>query len=558
LEIKTKVTFKLKHLKRDSNQWSFYVLAIGLFISIPALSILFYLFNGVGEMWQHITTYFLFDYIKNSVILILGTSLLSFSIGTSAAWIVCKYDFRFRSLIESLLFLPLAIPSYIMAYTYVGLLGYQGLLIGWLQAIGLPLQKIEMMNIQGLIWVLSFSLFPYVYVGAKTMFISFPKVIQETATLLGASSKRYFFRIALPLASPAIIGGLFLVIMEVLNDYGAAKYFGINTFTTGIFRTWTALEDIQSAIYLSAILVALVFLLNILVKWYRRKKSYALRITTLEPEQRKRVLLSGKKKYVYYSILLIPVLFGFLLPVIQLLYWGYLTFHTMFNTALLTIALQSLFVGGVAAFFIVTMSIMLVYFSRWNNLKYLNFFKRIATIGYVIPGAIIGIGIIRSSQSIINFFSDYIGLNIGFLFYGSSVVLIYAYIFRFLAVSYNPIEANSLKFGKYLSESSYLLASSKIKTLFKIELPLLRYTLVSSFLLVFVDILKELPLTLILKPYKLQTLATKSYEYADDERVAEAAIPALLLIAIISCVMIFVSYWNKINEKSPKEANRFE
>lgn len=539
------MTFKLKHLKRDSSQWSLYILAIGLLISVPALSILFYLFGGVGEMWQHITTYFLFDYILNSIILIIGTSLLSFSIGTSTAWIVCKYDFPFRGIIEWLLFLPLAIPSYIMAYTYVGLFGYQGLLIGWLQEIGLPLQKIEVMNIQGLIWVLSFSLFPYVYVGAKTMFLSFPKVIQETATLLGSSAQQYFFRIALPLASPAIIGGLFLVIMEVLNDYGAAKYYGINTFTTGIFRTWTALEDIQSAIYLSAMLVALVFLLNMMVKWYRRKKSYALRITTVEPEQRHRIMLSGKKKYIYYTILFVPIFFGFILPLVQLLYWAYLTINTMLNIQIMTIALQSLFVSSIAAFFIVAVAVMLVYFSRWNHLKYLNFFKRLATIGYVVPGAIIGIGIIRSSQGIINFFSDYLSLNIGFLFYGSSVVLIYAYIFRFLAVSYNPIDANSLKFGKYLSESSYLLTSSKIKTLFKIELPLLRFTLVSSFLLVFVDILKELPLTLILKPYKLQTLATTSYQYADDERLAEAAIPALLLIAIISVMMIFVSNWNK-------------
>ena len=252
---------KIKHFKRDFNKWTLLIVALSLFLAIPIFSILISLFRGNGEMWEHITSYFLFDYMKNSAILIFGTGLLTFAIGTSSAWIVSKYTFRYNKVIEWLLFMPLAIPSYIVAYSYVGLIGNGGTFIEVLSDFGLSINKIEMMNIYGLIWVLSFSLYPYVYAGTRTIFQSYPPQLKHSASLLGVSNKKYFFSVALPLASPGIIGGMFLVFMEVLNDYGAAKYYGVNTFTTGIFRTWTALEDLQSSIYLSAILVVLVFIL---------------------------------------------------------------------------------------------------------------------------------------------------------------------------------------------------------------------------------------------------------------------------------------------------------
>lgn len=548
--------YKFSHFKRDFSQWSIYLIATSLFISIPLITILIYLFNGAGEMWNHILQYFLLDYIKNSVILLIGTGILTSFMGISTAWIITNYNFKFKKIIEWLLFLPLAIPSYITAYAYVGLLGNGGTVILFLKKIGFSIQKIEMMNVYGLIWVLSFSLFPYVYVSAKTIFKSFPNQIKETVTLLGVSNKKYFFSVALPLASPAIIGGLFLVFMEVLNDYGAAKYYGVNTFTTGIFRTWTALEDIQSAIYLSALLVILVLLINFLTTWVRRKKSYTIRINNNPNSQLKLKKLKGKKKFIYLLILVIPILFGFLLPTAQLIYWSYFTAESLFSLELIGTSLQSFFVALTATFFIILSALALIYFSRWNYFKNLSVFKKIATIGYVIPGAIIGIGIIRSNQSVINFFYHTFDLKVGFLFYGSSIILIYAYVFRFLAVAFNPIYANTLKLGKYLHESSYLLGKSKLKTLLKIELPLLKNTIISAFVLVFIDILKELPLTLILKPYHLKTLASKAFEYADDERLPEAAPPALLLIIVIALLMVLLSFLNR--KRITKETQRNE
>jgi iron(III) transport system permease protein len=541
---------KIKHFKRDFNKWTVLIVAVSLFLAIPVFSILISLFRGNGEMWEHITTYFLFDYIKNSIILIFGTGLLTFTIGTSSAWIISRYTFRYKKIIEWLLFMPLAIPSYIVAYTYVGLIGNGGTFIEILRDFGFSVIRVEMMNIYGLIWVLSFSLYPYVYAGTRTIFQSYPSQLKHTASLLGVSNKKYFFSVALPLASPAIIGGLFLVFMEVLNDYGAAKYYGVSTFTTGIFRTWTALEDLQSSIYLSAILVILVFVLVLIVKWLRGRRSYNLTQTnTNQKSTDNRVKISGLKKILYLGILLIPILFGFILPLIQLVIWGIQTFDSMFNNDLIILGLESLSLGLSTALLVVFLACLLIYLSKWNYLKRFNIFSKIATLGYVIPGAIIGVGIIRTSKSLTDLFSFQFDFEIGHLVYNSILVLIYAYLFRFIAVAYNSIEGNTLKIGNNLSESSYLLGYGKIKTFFKIDFPLLRSALLSSFILVLIDVMKELPLTLILKPYNLSTLAVRAYEYAEDERVAEAALPALFLIFLIGTMITLLNYKLRENKQ---------
>ena len=544
------MVLKIKHLKRDFNKSSLLIVIISLLLAIPVFAILISLFKGTGEMWEHITSYFLIDYIQNSIILLLGSGIICFVIGTSSAWVVSRYKFKGRKIIEWLLFMPLAIPSYIVAYSYVGLFGYGGSFIKFINYLGInSINNIEIMNIYGLVWVLSFSLYPYVYASTRLIFQSYPTRLKDTASLLGASKNKYFFKIALPLASPAIIGGLFLVFMEVLNDYGAAKYYGINTFTTGIFRTWTALEDLQSSIYLSAILVVLVFVLVLIVKWLRGRRSYNLKTyNSNDQDEIYRKDLKGLKKIIFLTIVFVPILFGFLFPFLQLIIWGLQTFESMFNSELLNIGIQTLFLGLSTSIIIVFLATSLIYLSKWNYLKQLNVTSKLATLGYVIPGAIIGIGVIKSSHSITEYFSTYHNIKIGYIIYNSILVLIYAYVFRFIAVAFNSIESNTLKLSKSLSESSNLLGFGKIKTFFKIDFPLIKNALLTSFILVFIDVIKELPLTLILKPYNLSTLAIKAYEYAEDERVAEAALPALFLIFIIGSMISVVNYRFKLNK----------
>lgn len=487
-------------------------------------------------MWGHVWEYLLPTYLVNSALLLLGAGILTLIIGVGAAWVVTQYEFRGRKIGEFLLFLPLAIPSYIMAYAYVGLFGPGGSYLSLQNWLGISLPPIEIMNLPGLVWVLSLSLFPYVYVSTRAFFMGNSQKIKEAAILLGCSEKRYFLRIALPLAAPAIGGGIFLVWMEALNDYGAAKYYGVNTFTTGIFRTWTGLEDLKSAIYLSVILLLFVFGLLLIARWLRGRRSFS--ISQDESVRPNRKPLRGKAVFFCWLAIGTPILFGLIFPIGQLIKWALLPSQANYTQPLWKLSLQSLTLAISAATVTVIIALCLSYFARWNKLKSIQPLVRSATVGYALPGAIIGIAVISSSQVFINFFAQNFSWNIGYLFFGSSFVLIYAYTFRFLAVAFYPLNSSMLKIGNHLSEAAFTLGASKTKTILKIEFPLLRPALISAFILVFIDSLKELPLTLILKPHFVNTLAVSAYKYADDEQMSRAAEPALILISIVGCFLL--------------------
>ena len=255
-------------IRRDLNKWSIILLTIVLFVSIPIISIAINAFNGPGESWNHIVKNVLPNYLENSFWLVLGTSILTLFFGISSAWIVSIYIIPFQKQLQWLLILPLAIPSYITAYAYAGFFDYGGFIEKALHI------KVDVMNIYGLIFVLSSSLYPYVYVASRAFFVNQSNNIIEASKILGANERKTFFKLILPLARPAFIGGLVLVLMEVLNDYGAAKYYGINTFTTGIFRAWFSLEEPETAIFLSVILLFGILLFILIEKYQRKKVSY--------------------------------------------------------------------------------------------------------------------------------------------------------------------------------------------------------------------------------------------------------------------------------------------
>ncbi|MBE7685177.1 ABC transporter permease subunit [Tenacibaculum piscium] len=516
----------IKNIQRDTSKWSIFLLTIVLLVAIPILTVFVNLFYGPGETWHHLMVHLLPDYIKNSLLLIVGTGILTLFFGISSAWIVARYHIPFRKQLEWLLILPLAIPSYITAYAYAGIFDYGGFID---KILGV---KIDIMNHSGLIFVLSISLYPYVYVASRAFFLNQSSNIVEASKLLGASERKTFFKLLLPLARPAFIGGLVLVLMEVLNDYGAAKYYGINTFTTGIFRAWFSLEEPETAIYLSAILVAIIFLLISIEKWERRRIGYFN--ATKNHQKIKRIQVSKRLKIIFFSIAFIPVLFGFLIPLLQLLYWAFLTYKDVFTPSFISISLQSFGIATISAFTTVFFALLLIFLSKWNRLSFIKPIAKIGVLGYAIPGAVIAVGVLIPTLSLdkwlVTFMKNTFDIKIGFIINGTVTVLVYAYLVRFLAVAYNPIESSSLKFGKSLSEASKLLGSGNIRTFLKVEFPLLKSAILSAFILVFVDVMKELPLTLILKPYHINTLAVKAYEYASDELIAEASLPSLCII----------------------------
>ena len=512
-------------------------------IALPVISIAVKLFSGPGETWGHIVENLLLDYIGNSLFLIFVCGFMVVVLGVSSSWLVARFEFPYRKQLEWLLILPLAIPSYIVAYSYAGILDYGGSLELIMRFFGLSAVRIDIMNKMGLAFVLGISLFPYVYVSSRAFFLNQANNLLEASKMLGVGEIKSFFKLILPLARPAVVAGLILVLMEVLNDYGAAKYFGVNTFTTGIFRSWFSLAEPETAVYLSALLIVIVFGLILLEKFQRRKIRFSSSKGNSQQIHRKTV--SKKLQLVIFLSVLLPVLLGFIIPVVQLIYWSVLTYENVFTSSFLIIAFQSFGIALLTAIITVIIAILLIYFSNWSRISSLKNIAKLGIFGYAIPGAVVAIGImiptIFIDKWLINTMDYLFQIQPGLIITGTLIALIYAYVVRFLAVAFNPIESTALKVSASIPDSSRILGVGNIKTFFKIDFPLIKTGILSAFILVFMDVLKELPLTLILKPFQVNTLAVKAYEYASDEMVMESAIPSLFIIVTVMLPVIFLN-----------------
>lgn len=534
---------RLLRLKRDSNRWSLITLLVVFLIALPVLTIIFELFDGPGESWIHIVKNLLGQYVSNTVFLLIACSIMVFVLGVTASWLVARYEFPFRKQLEWLLILPLAIPSYIVAYAYAGILDYGGSLELIQRYLGMEFTRIDIMNRFGLAFVLSISLFPYVYVSTRAFFLNSANNLLEASRMLGVGEFSSFFKLVLPLSRPAIIAGMILVLMEVLNDYGAAYYFGVNTFTTGIFRSWFSLEEPETAIYLSALLLLLVFALILFEKWQRRKIHYANESKKSERIYRKTT--SKGKQFLIFCLVITPVIFGFFIPVAQLLYWAFLTYSSVFEYDFILLSLQTFGIAFLTATVTVILASLLIFAAKWNRISIIKSISRLGVLGYAIPGAVVAIGVMIPILALDRWLMDLVyrisGSTGGFIIHGTLFALVYAYAVRFLAVAYNPIESTALKVSNTIPDASKTLGVGNFKTFFKIEYPLIKTGLLSAFILVFVDVLKELPLTLILKPFQVNTLAVKAFEYASDERVMEAAIPSLFIIFTAAIPVIFLN-----------------
>lgn len=537
------LSYRLRRFRRDSDRWSLLTLLVLFFLALPVLALGVNLFGKPGETWGHIVEHLLPDYIGNSLFLAVVCGILVLLLGVTTAWLVARYEFPFRKQLEWLLILPLAIPSYIAAYAYAGVFDYGGSLDLIFRGLGWDFIRIDIMNRTGLAFILAISLFPYVYVSSRAFFLNQANNLLEASKMLGVGELRSFFRLMLPLARPAIIAGLVLVLMEVLNDYGAAKYFGVNTFTTGIFRAWFSLEEPETAVYLSALLLLLIFALLLFEKWQSRNLRVSTSKSNSAPIRRKTE--SRWLRIIIFLIVLSPVLFGFFIPVLQLFYWAWLTASKVFTSEFLTLSLQSFGIALLTALVTVFSATVLIYFSKWSRLGVVRDAARLGVLGYAIPGAVIAIGIMIPTLAfdkwLVGAFRSLFSIETGLLLNGSLVALVYAYCVRFLAVAFNPVESTSMKVNTSIPDSSRMLGVGNIKTFFKIEYPLIKTGILSAFILVFIDVLKELPLTLILKPFQINTLAVKAYEYASDERVMEAAIPSLFIILTAVLPVIFLN-----------------
>ncbi len=533
------------------NLWALLSFFFIIIILIPNLLIAFNLFTEPTDNWAHIKEFLLRNYIYNTVVLISFTAMFTMLIGTSLAWIIINYRFPLRNFFKWALILPLAIPAYIGAYTYQGILNYSGVIQTTLRNsfdIHVTSQRLfNIMNIQGAIFIFTIFLYPYVYVITKGFLENQSASLFENARLLGGGPFKIFFRAGLPLSRAAIVGGVVLVILEVLNDYGVVSYFGIQTFSTAIFRTWYGMKDLDSALKLAGILMFLVIIVLVIERIIRGKKSYGYSSANFRPIEAQP--LEGMKKWAVFSYCSSIFVIAFLIPVLQLVHWSIMTYDKIMNAEFITLVYNSFLVASIAASIIVVIALIVGNYTRLHKGLFPKVASRVITLGYSIPGAAIAIAVITLFvaldgyiASVISFFN----LNATFVLRTTLVMLTSAYIIRFLAVGYNAIEAGFEKIGSSFTEASRGLGSSVIKTFFRVDIPMLKGAIFGGFILVFVDILKELPLTLFLQPFNFSTLATQAFRYANDEMVQEAAIASMLII-IVSAICIF--YFYKVLDK---------
>lgn len=542
---------KLKRMKDNINIWTVLSFIFVMLVVLPNIHIIINIFQKPNENWAHIKQYLLKDYVVNSMTLITFTGLFTIFIGTSLAWLISVYDFPLRSFFKWSLVLPLAIPPYIAAYTYNGIFNYTGVIQSFLRNnlnIQVNQKYFNVMSAKGAVFIFTMFLFPYVFIITKSFLEKQAASLIETSRLLGRNSLEIFWHVILPLSRTAIVGGVSLVILEVLNDYGVVKYFGVPTFSTAIFKTWFSMGDIDSAIRLSAVLMAIVFGILLLEKLLRGRKKFGFSTAKVRPIALQKLTGIKGKLVCMYCFLIFSL--GFLIPTLQLVHWTSLTYKKILNVKFVGYLMNTLFTASVASVLIIFVALVIANYCRINEGPSSKIFSKITTAGYSIPGAVISVGVIAFFVSADNKLYPLYKMILDnppkLLMSTSIVMLIFAYLIRFLAIGYNSIEAGFEKVGKRFFEASRTLGMGVTETFFKVDLKMIKAPVVSAFFLVFVDILKELPLTLILRPFNFDTLATRAFEYANDEMIHEASIASLIII-IISVVAVY--FFNKIGNE---------
>ena len=518
--------------------WKPAIILTALAFAIPILTIAGFILQPSAEIWQHLVDTVLTEYITNSALLMVGVGLGTFSIGVTCAWLTSVCQFPGKRFFVWALLLPLAMPAYIIAYTYTGMFDFAGpvqtLLREWTGWGYGDYYFPEIRSIGGAIAMLSFVLFPYVYLLARAAFLDQSVCVTEVSRTLGCTIWGSFFRVALPLARPAIVAGMSLALMETLADYGTVSYFGLSVFTTGIFRTWFGLGDSAAAAKLAAILLLFVFTLVIIERASRRQAQYHHSTNRYQklPEYR----LSGLKGWIAFFACLMPLLLGFVLPSLQLGIWAVDTYTEMVDASFIRLTINSISLAGAAAVFAVLLALFLAYGKRLIGCTVDVSSIRIVATGYAIPGTVVAIGIIIPfawfDNSLDAFMRDHFDFSTGLLLSGSLFALMFAYMVRFLAVSIQSVEAGLGNIKHSMDDAGRSLGYRPGEILFRIHLPLMRGSVLTALLIVFVDVMKELPATLILRPFNFNTLAVRAFELAADERLAESSTAALMIVAV--------------------------
>ncbi|MFB8790873.1 MAG: iron ABC transporter permease [Potamolinea sp.] len=528
--------------------WTILVIAIAFLISTPVIAVLSNIFVLKGDVWKHLAQTVLGTYITNSLLLMIGVGCGALVIGVGTAWLVTLCRFPGSRLFEWALLLPLAAPAYVLAYTYTEFLDYSGPIQTGLRSLfGWGYGEYWFPNVRSLIGamvMLTLVLYPYVYLLARVAFLEQSVCTLEASRTLGCGPWRSFFTVALPLARPAIVAGLALVLMETLNDFGTVQFFGVDTFTTGIYRTWFGMGDRVAASQLAAFLLLFVLWLILLERWSRRRARYyqaSSRYRQLPSYQ-----LQGIRAFESWFACFIPIFFGFLLPSSVLLDMTLKNASSSLDDRFWGFARNSFILAVITAVLAIVIAVVMAYGLRLRSNKGMQLAARVASMGYAIPGSVIAVGILVPIGSLDNAIDasmrENFGISTGLLLSGTIIALVFAYLVRFLAVSFGTVEASLGKIKPSLDDAARSLGESPANTLVRVHTPIMWGGLLTAGMLVFVDVMKELPATMIVRPFNFDTLAVRVYTIASDERLAEASGSALALV-VVGMIPVIILSW---------------
>jgi iron(III) transport system permease protein len=531
------------------NNSSIFASLIALLIIAPVFAIFYSAFLGDTSLWPHLFSTVLPRYISNTIILMLGVGLLSTLLGVSTAWVVTRYNFFGKKFFQWALLLPAAVPAYIIAYTYTDFLEYAG-----------PVQKIlrgffnyqnsseywfpEIRSMEGAIFVMSFVLYPYVYMTTRASFLTVPISFFQTSLIYGRSS---FFSVALPLARPGIIAGVALVLMETISDFGTVEYFALETLTLGVFNVWLGMNSLSGASQISSVLFVFVVVLLTIEYLARRRQRYHEKSSGQNMVES--VSSSQFQKTICFFICLIPIVIGFVIPVSILLNFilsgfSIINFTEIFHTSFFSIILA--FSG---AFFVMLASVFLIIISNYRSNNFQKVLIFLASCGYALPGTILAVGMVI----FLGWINKYLNLQLSYIA-GGFIILIFAYVVRFLAVGNASIRSGILQIHPNAMDASLTMGAGFFRGVKIIIMPLIFSNILIGGILVFVDILKELPITLLLRPFNFETLATYVYQYASDELLQESSFAALIIVVVGLGPIIFLnSALQRVSQR--KESN---
>ena len=525
------------------NIWFFSSIFIALIVALPIVTVFLSFFYETSNYFTVLKNTFLLDYIFNSIIILMFVIVITFFLGVTSAYFVSFYEFPLSNFFSWTLILAFAVPGYIYAFSIIAFFENYGTAFSILTFFfgednyNLIIPKID--GVIGAILAISFSLFPYVYVLTRASFHYQSNNYIEVGKNLGLSSKETFFKIILPSARPAIIAGLALVSMECLSDFGTVSFFSINTLTTGIYNSWLSFDDINTANQISFILLLFILFLFSIEIYSRKEARYHQPGSGFKPITK--IKLNGKKALLPLIVCSLILFLSFLFPVSQMIYWT-IKFPKYFQDInIINININTLLLVLLASVTIVIISLFINYGSRISKSKILNYLTNFSVSGYAIPGVILAVAFITFFSNLSDLLSENLGLkSFKNIFIGSILGLILAYFIRFFSLSFNGIKSSYEKINNSIDESAFLLGYSKIKTFLKIHVPYLKTNIILIMLLISLEVIKELPITLILRPFNFETFATQAYIYASQDLLEAAALPSLFLI-FWSTILILLS-----------------